>query len=139
LPTRGIPTGSVVKDAIDCTSWGKFKDAPLKTPTLLNPASYQTPTWCHVHKSTSSSSRRTQVAAVAYRYKQYELLRHSTKHRRCLNANRKQYKQIINLKHVTVGKVPLSEKVQCLSTSYIRNNIVVCDGGDIDPDGTTNT
>jgi hypothetical protein len=75
LPTRGIPKGSVVEAAIDPTSWGKSKDAPLETPTLLNLASYQAPAWCHVHKSTSSSSRRTQVAAVAYRYKQYELLR----------------------------------------------------------------
>jgi hypothetical protein len=134
-PTRGIPKGSVVEADIDRTSWGKSKDAPLETPTLLNPASYQTPAWCHVHKSTSPSSRRTQVAAVAYRYKQYELLRHPTKHRQCLNANRKQHKQIINLKDVTVGKVPLSEKVQCLSMSYIRNNIFVCEGGDTDPYG----
>jgi hypothetical protein len=34
-----------------------------------------------------------------------------------------------------VGKVPLSEKVQCLKMSYIRKNIVVCDGGDTDCDG----
>ncbi len=135
MPTHGIPEGNVVEAAIDRTSWGKSKDAPLETPTLLNPASYQAPAWCHVHKSTSSSSRRTQVAAVAYRYKQYELLRHSTKHRQCLDTDRKRHKQIINLKGVTVGKVPLSEKVQCLEMSYIRNNIVVCDGGDTDPDG----
>ncbi len=57
---------------------------------------------------------------------------------RCLNTDRKQHKQIINLNDVTVGKVPLSEKVQCLSMSYIRNNIVVCDGGDTDPDGIIN-
>jgi hypothetical protein len=92
LPTRAIPKGSVVEAAIDPTSWGKSKDAPLETPTLLNLAEYQAPAWCHVHKSTSSSSRKNQVAAVAYRYKQYELLRHSTIHRRCLNADRKRHK-----------------------------------------------
>ncbi len=138
LPTSAIPEGSVVEATIDRTSWGKSKDAPLETHTLLNLAEYQAPTWCHVHKSTSSSSRRTQVAAVAYRYKQYELLRHSTIHRQCLNKDKKRHKQIINLKDVTVGKVPLSEKVQCLKMSHIRNNIVVCDGGDIDCDGIKN-
>jgi hypothetical protein len=70
LPTRGIYKRSVVEVAIERTSWGKSKYAPLETPTLLNPESYQTPAWCHVHKSKSSSSRRTQVAAVACRYKQ---------------------------------------------------------------------
>ncbi len=62
-------------------------------------------------------------------------MRHTTKYRRCLNADKKQHKQFINLKDVVVGKVPLSEKVQCLEMSYIRNHIVVCDGGDTDPDG----
>jgi hypothetical protein len=138
LPTHAIPKGSVVEAATDRTSWGKPKDAPLETPTLLNLAEYQAPAWCHVNKSTSSSSRRTQVAAVAYRYKQYDLLRHSTIHRQCLNADRKWRTQIINLKDVTVGKVPLSEKVRCLKMSYIRNNIVVCDGGDTDRDGIKN-
>jgi hypothetical protein len=38
-------------------------DAPLETPTLQNPVSV----WCHVHKSNSSSSKQTQVAAVAYK------------------------------------------------------------------------
>ena len=139
LPTRAIPEGSVVEAATDRTSWGKSKDAPLETPTLLNLAEYQAPAWCHVNRSTSSSSKRTQVAAVAYRYKQYDLSRHSTIHRRCLNADRKRHKQIVNLKDVTVGKVPLSEKVQCLEMSYIRNNIVVCDGGDTDYDGIKKT
>ncbi len=51
---------------------------------------------------------------------------------------RKRHKQIINFNDVTVGKVPLSEKVQCLRMSYIRNNIVVCDGSDTDTDGIKN-
>ncbi len=45
-------------------------------------------------------------------------------------TNRKQHNQIINLKDVVVGEVPLSEKVQCLSMNYMGNNIVVCDGSD---------
>jgi hypothetical protein len=134
LPRCGIHKQSVVEDDVERTSWGKSKDAPLETPTLLNPASYQTPARCHVHKSKSSSSRRTQVAAVACRYKQHESVRHSTKHRRGLNTDRKRHKQIINLKDVVVGKVPLSKKVQCLSMNYMRNNIVVCDESDTDSD-----
>jgi hypothetical protein len=78
LPRCGIHKQSVVEDSVEHTSWGKSKDAPLEIPTLLNPASYQTPVWYHVHKSKSSSSRRTQVAAVVYRYKQHESMRHST-------------------------------------------------------------
>ena len=62
---------------------------------------------------------------------------HETFHetRRGLNTDRKRHKQIINLIDVVVGKVPLSEKVQCLSMNYMRNNIVVCDGSDTDSNG----
>jgi hypothetical protein len=77
----GMRGGSVVEDAIEHNSWGKYRceqmcrfpntggiyrtsgDAPLETPTLQNPVSV----WCHVHKSNSSSSKQTQVAAVAYK------------------------------------------------------------------------
>ncbi len=65
-------------------------------------------------------------------------MRHSTKHRRGLNTDRKRHKQIINLKDVVVGEVPLSEKVQCLSMNHMRSNIVVCDGSDTDSDGIKN-
>ena len=73
--------GSVVEVAIARNSWGKSRceqmcrfpntgglhrtsgDAPLETPTLQIPV----PVWCGVHKSNSSSSKRTQDAAVAYK------------------------------------------------------------------------
>ncbi len=64
----------------------------------------------------------------------HELVRHATKHRRSLNANRKCHKQILKLKDVVVGNGPLKLNVKCLSLNYIRNNIVVCDGGDTDSD-----
>ncbi len=59
LLTRGMREGSVVEDAIERNSWGKSRcewmccfpntgglhhtsgDAPLETPTLQNPASWQ--------------------------------------------------------------------------------------------------
>jgi hypothetical protein len=149
--------GSVVEDAVERNSWGKSRcdrmcrfsntgglhrtsgDAPLETPTLQNLAFGQPQAWCHVHKSKSSSSRRTQAAGVAYKYKPHESVRHSTKHRRVLNADRKRHKQIVKLKDVVVGNVTLKKSIQCLSLSYIRNNIVVCDRGDTDLDAIKNT
>ncbi len=110
-------------------------DAPLETPTLQNPVSV----WCHVHKSNSSSSKQTQVAAVAYKHTLHESVRHSTKHKRSLNANRKCHTQILKLKDVVVGIGPLKLNDKCLSLNYIRNNIVVCDGGDTDSDAIKHT
>jgi hypothetical protein len=145
----GMRGGSVAEDAVERNSWGKSRceqmcrfpntgglhrtsgDAPLETPTLQNPA---VPVWCHVHKSNSSPSKRTQVAAVAYKHKLHESLRHSTKHKRTLNANRKCHKQNLKLKDVVVGNGPLKSNVKRLSLNYIRNNIVVCDGGATDSD-----
>ncbi len=104
-------------------------DAPLETPTLQNPV----PVWCHIHKTNSSSSIQTQVAAVAYKQSLLdELVRHSTKHKRSLNANRKCHTQIFKLKYVVVGNGILTPKR--LSLNYIRNNIVVCNGGATDLD-----
>jgi len=103
-------------------------DAPLETPTLQNPV----PVWCHVHKSISSSSKRAQVAAVAYKQILHQPAKHSTKHKRSLNANIKCHKQIFKLKEVVVGNGILTPKH--LSLNYIRNNIVVCDGGATDLD-----
>ncbi len=118
---------SVAEDAVERNSWGKSRceqmchfpntgglhctsgDAPLETPTLQNPA---VPVWCHVHKSNSSSSKRTKVAAVAYKHNLHESLRHSTKHKRTLNANRKCHKQNLKLKDVVVGNGPI-EVEQC--------------------------
>jgi hypothetical protein len=66
-------------------------------------------------------------------------VRHATTHRRSLNANRKWHKQILKLKHVVVGNGLLKSNVKCLSLNYIRNNIVVCNGGDTDLDAIKNT
>ncbi len=59
LLTRGMRDGSVVEDAVECNSWGKSRckqmcrfpntgglhrtsgDAPLETPTLRDPSSWQ--------------------------------------------------------------------------------------------------
>ena len=147
LLTCGTREGSVVEDAVERNSWGKSRreqmcrfpitgglhrtsgDAPLETPTLQNPV----PVWCHIHKSNSSSSKRTQVAAVAYKQSLLdESVRRSTKHKRSLNASNKKRKQFYRLKNVVVGKGILTPKR--FNLNYIRNNIVVCDGGATDLD-----
>jgi hypothetical protein len=138
--------GSVVEDAIERNSWGKSRceqmcrfpitgglhrtsgDAPVETPTLQNPV----PVWCHVHKSNTSSSKQTQVAAVAYKQILHQPVKHSTKHKRSLKTNRKCHKQIFKLKDVVIGNGIFTPKR--LSLNYIRNNIVVCDGGATDSD-----
>jgi len=142
----GMPGESVVEDAIERNSWGKSRceqmcrfpntgglhrtsgDAPLETPTLQIPA----PVWCGVHKSNSSSSKRTQVAAVAYKQILHQPAKHSTKHKRSLNANRKCHKQIFKLKDVAIGNGIFTPK--CLTLNYIRKNSVVCDGGATESD-----
>jgi hypothetical protein len=55
---------------------------------------------------------------------------------RSLNVNRKCHKQIFKLKDVVVGNGILMPK--CLSLNYIRNNIVVCNGGATDLDAIKN-
>ena len=142
----GMHGGSVVEDAIEHNSWGKSRceqmcrfpntgglhrtsgDAPLETPTLQIPV----PVWCGVHKSNSSSSKRTQVAAVAYKQILHHPVKHSTKHKRRLNANRKCQKQKYKLKDVVIGNGKFTPK--CLSLNYIRKNSVVCDGGATESD-----
>jgi len=133
---------SVVEDAIERNSGGKSRceqtcrlpntgglhrtsrDAPLETPTTLqNPV----PVWCCVHKSNSSSSKRTQVTAVAYKQILHQPAKHSTKHKRSLNANRKCQKQKFKLKDVVIVNGIFTPT--CLSLNYIRKNSVVCDGG----------
>ena len=141
--------GSVVEDAVARNSWGKSRcewmcrfpntgglhrtsgGAPLETPTSQIPV----PVWCHVHKSNSSSSKQTQVAAVAYKQILHHPVKHSTKHKRSLNGNRKCHKQIIKLKDVVIGNG--SFKPKCLSKNYIRKNSVVCDGGATESDALT--
>jgi len=96
LITRGTCEGSVVEDAVERNSWEKSRcelmccfpitgrlhrtsgDEPLEKPTLQNPA----PVWCHVHKSNPSSSKRTQIAAVAYKQILHQPVKHSIKHKR---------------------------------------------------------
>jgi hypothetical protein len=96
------------------------------------------PPWCHVHKSNSPSSRRTQVLAVAYIHKMAESTKHSIIHRRLVNANNKSLKQFYHLKDVKVCSV-VSKKIKYLTLDYIKKNIVVCDGGDNECDSIQNT
>jgi hypothetical protein len=79
------------------------------------------------------------VAANAYKDKPHKSARHTTKHKRGVNANRKQYKQIKYLKDVQVCNVASSRRIQYMSLDYIWKNIVVCDGGDTTSDATNNT
>ncbi len=43
--------------------------------------------WCHVNKSYTPLSRRTQVAACAYKDKSHKSASRMTKHKRCTNAD----------------------------------------------------
>ncbi len=45
------------------------------------------PSWCHVNKSYTPSSRRTQVAACAYKDKSHKFASRMMKHKRCTNAD----------------------------------------------------
>jgi hypothetical protein len=45
------------------------------------------PSWCHVNKSYTPLSRRTQVAACAYKDKSHKSASQMTKHMRCTNAD----------------------------------------------------
>jgi hypothetical protein len=147
--------GCVIEDAIKCNSWGKSGcewmchfpntgglhctsgDAPLKTGVFAGRSIEEDavgcnthPPWCHMSKSNSSSSRRTQVAANAYKDKPHKSARRTTKHKRGVNADRKRYKQIRYLKDVQVCNVTSNRRVQYVCLDYIRKNIVVCNGGD---------
>ncbi len=84
-----------------------------------------------MNKSKSPSSKRTQVAAVAYIDKRNEFRVHSMKHHRTIhkrysNAAQKKTKQDENIKDVTVWKGASSKR---LTPEYITNNVVICDGG----------
>jgi hypothetical protein len=103
-----MSAGSVVESAIERTLRGKSGceglcrfpntgglhrtpgDAPLETHSCTRPA------FCHVSKSCSLSSRRIQVAAVAYRDKTHFLvIRHSTIHRRGLNKDKRSLNSLL--------------------------------------------
>ncbi len=97
------------------------------------------PPWCHMSKSKSLLSKRIQVAANAYKDKPHKSARHTTNHKRGVNANRNQYKQIKYLKDVQVCNVASNRRVQYVSLDYIRKNIVLCNGGDTTSDAIKNT
>jgi hypothetical protein len=143
LGTKSGLIGTVLGHAVAQSSWGKSgceckcrfqikgglhrssREASLDTESL------QILIWCHVNKSKSPSSTRTQVAVVAYLDKRNECRVHSMKHhrtvhKRYLNAAQKKTKQDENIKDVTVWKGASSK---CLTSEYITNNVVICDGG----------
>jgi hypothetical protein len=95
--------------------------------------------WCHMSKSKSLLSRRTQAATNVYRDKPHKSARRTTKHKRGVNADRKQYKQIKYLKDVQVCNVASIRRIQYMSSDYIRKNIVVCNGGDTTSNAIINT
>ena len=97
--------------------------APLETHYSPHPP------WCHVQESNSPSSKRTQVAAVAYIHKRHQSTNHSIIHRKKVNANNKSHTQFHLLKDVKVCIV-VSKKLKYLTLDYIKKNVVVCDGGD---------
>jgi hypothetical protein len=101
------------------------REAPLDTESL------QIPIWCHVNKSKSPSSTRTQVAGVAdlnkhNEFKVYSMKHHRTIHKRYLNAAQKKTKQDENIKDVTIWKGASSKH---LTSEYITNNVLICDRG----------
>ncbi len=52
---------------------------------------------------------------------------HRTKHKRYINADQKKTKQDENIKDVSVWKGASSKR---LTSEYIINNVVICDGGE---------
>jgi hypothetical protein len=97
----------VIENAIERNSWGKSGcewmcrfpntrglhrtsgDAPIETGVFAGRSieedavgCHMHPPWCHVSKSKSLSSRRTQVAAHAYKEKPHKSARHTTKHKK---------------------------------------------------------
>jgi hypothetical protein len=97
----------VIEDAVESTSWGKSGcewmcrfpiigglqrtsgDAPLETGVFAGRSIEEDavgrnthPPWSHMSKSKSLLSRRTQVAANAYKDKPHKSARRTTKHKR---------------------------------------------------------
>jgi hypothetical protein len=91
------------------SNWGVFAESGIEEDTI---GSNTHPPWCYVFKSNSLLSRRTQVAANAYKDKPHKSARRTTRHKRGVNANRKQYKQIKYLKDVQVCNVSSNRRVQ---------------------------
>ncbi len=59
-------------------------------------------------------------------FKVHSMKHHRTIHKRYLNAAQKKTKQDENIKDVTVWKGASSKR---LTSEYITNNVVICDGG----------
>ncbi len=109
------------------SNWGIFTGRSI-VEDAIGPNTH--PPWCHVSQSNSLSSRRTPLAANAYKDKPHKSARCTTKHKRGVNTNRKRYKQVKYLKDVQVCNVASNRRVQYMSLDYIRKNIVVCNGDD---------
>ena len=86
--------------------------------------------WCHVYKSQTPSSKRTRVAASAFKDQSHKLASRNTKRTRYSNADRKNYKQVRFLKEVQVCNIASTNNVKYLTADNIKHHIVVCDGGD---------
>ncbi len=132
---------SVVANVVERSSWEKSRrgrkchfppkgglhhtsrDASLETHLEI-------PNWCYAYKSESPSSRRTRAAAAEYRIVSQIHWGHLTNHRRFVSMNRKRFKQRNYLRKVKSRKI-VSLNIQCLSANFIKNNIVVCDGGNV--------
>ncbi len=94
------------------SNWGVFAGRSIEEDAIGHNTHLQ---WCHVSKSNSLSSRRTQVATNAYKDKPHKSARCTTKHKRGVNADRKWYKQIKYLKDVQVCNVASNRRVQYMS------------------------
>ena len=92
---------------------------------MLNLTKY--PSHCHVFKSGSSSSKRTQVAALAYKMSSATPVKHQTFHNQQLSQIKKRNKLWNKMKHLKSN----SKSQDCsLTEVYINKHIVVYDGGD---------
>jgi hypothetical protein len=127
----------VIEDAVERNSWGKSGcewmccfpntgglhrtsgDAPLETGVFAGRSIEEDAVgrnmhlpWCHVSKSNSSLSRRSQAAANAYKHKPHKSSRRTTKHKRGVDTDRKWYNRIKYLKDVQVCNVTSNRRVQ---------------------------
>ncbi len=91
----------------DNGTFGSHTKGPTKTHTCkindhgrtINPIVWGTtptsnPSWCHINKSNTPLSKRTQVAACAFKGKLHKSASRMKKHKRDTNTNQKHYKQV---------------------------------------------
>jgi len=91
----------------------------------------------HIHHLATCTKEILHHLKEAFVVNRNESARHSTKHRRILNANRKKDKQHHRLKDVKICNTAL-KKVKLLDLDYIRKNVVVCDGDENESNGIQN-